>query len=35
MSELEYPELFKGKGGINGEIQVKLCEDAVPHTEPV
>ena len=33
--ELEYPELFKGIGLIDGEISIKLKEGATPHVEPV
>ena len=33
--ELEYPELFKGIGLMDGEISIKLKEGAIPHVEPV
>ena len=33
--ELEYPELFKGIGCMDGEISIKLKEGAIPHVEPV
>ena len=33
--ELEYPELFKGIGCMDGEISIKLKEGAISHIEPI
>ena len=33
--ELEYPELFKEIGCMDGEISIKLKEGAIPHVEPI
>ena len=34
-SETEFPELFKEIGCMEGEISIKLCNGAIPHTEPI
>ena len=33
--ETEFPELFKGIVLIDGEISIKLWDEAVPHVEPI
>ena len=33
--ESEFPELFKGIGCMDGEINIKLKEGAIPHIEPI
>ena len=33
--EKEYPELFNGKGLMDGEISTKLKDGAIPHVEPI
>ena len=33
--ETEFPNLFKGIGCMDGEISIKLCDGAIPHTEPI
>ena len=33
--ETEFPDLFKGIGCMDGEMSIKLCDDAIPHTEPI
>lgn len=33
--ETKFPELFKGIRCMEGEILMKLCDGAIPHTEPI
>ena len=33
--EADFPDLFHGIGCMEGEISIKLCESAIPHTEPI
>ena len=31
----QFPDLFHGVGCIYGEISIKLCKGAIPHTKPI
>ena len=33
--ETEFPDLFHGIGCMDSEISIKLCDGAIPHTEPI